>query len=95
MEVLRREEDFYDLGMEYFGRAMGMGVVYCEVMFDVQAHTRRGVGIEVVLSGLRRARKEAERTSGVSINNPCSSEKNANEIVENKLYSVSPERPLS
>jgi adenosine deaminase len=79
MEVLRREEDFYDLAVEYFERARRMGVLYCEVMFDVQAHMRRGVGIEVVLSGLGRARREAERTLGVSFA-PCSEEKkNADE----------------
>jgi adenosine deaminase len=66
MDVLRTEEDFYDLGVSYFKRAREMGVVYCEVLFDVQAHTRRGVGSEVLMCGLRRARKVAESELGVS-----------------------------
>lgn len=66
MEVLRTEEDFFDLGMEYFIRAKEMGVLYCEVMVDVQAHTRRGVEIEGLMRGLGRARKEADMEIGVS-----------------------------
>lgn len=66
MEVLRTERDFYDLGMEYFRKAKEMGVVYCEVMFDMQAHTRRGVEIGVLMGGLGRARRDAEESLGVS-----------------------------
>jgi adenosine deaminase len=66
MEVLRTERDFHDLAMSYFERAKEMGIVYCEVMFDVQAHTRRGVGIEVLMAGLRSARREAATSLGVS-----------------------------
>lgn len=66
MEVLRDEEDFFDLVVEYCERARGMGAVYCEVMVDLQAHTRRGVAVECVMSGLRRAREEVEGRLGVS-----------------------------
>jgi adenosine deaminase len=66
MEVLRTERDFYDLAIAYFGRAKEMGVVYCEVMFDVQAHTRRGVEIGTLMTGLGSAKKEAEVELGVS-----------------------------
>lgn len=66
MEVLRTEEDFYELAMSYFERAKGMGVRYCEVMVDVQRHTRRGVGIEVIFSALRRAREGGEKKFNVS-----------------------------
>jgi adenosine deaminase len=66
MEVLQTQEDFYELAMAYFLRARDMGVVYCEVMFDVQAHTRRGVEIGVLMAGLKGAREEAEMALGVS-----------------------------
>ena len=65
MEVLQSEQDFHDLGIEYFKRAKQMGVLYCEVMFDVQAHTRRGVEIGVLMRGLESARREADEL-GVS-----------------------------
>ncbi|TVY57226.1 putative deaminase [Lachnellula cervina] len=60
MECLREERDFYELGMEYFARASRMGVRYCEVMFDPQAHTRRGIPVPVLMAGLRRAELDAE-----------------------------------
>ncbi|KAN0090354.1 putative adenosine deaminase [Hyaloscypha variabilis] len=67
MEVLQSEQDFHDLGIEYFKRAKQMGVLYCEVMFDVQAHTRRGVEIGVLMRGLESARREADEL-GVKVN---------------------------
>ncbi len=63
--MLKTKEDFHDLAMAYFYRAKDMGVLYCEVMFDIQAHTRRGVGIAIVMRGLESARKKAEITLGV------------------------------
>ncbi|KAH8763422.1 hypothetical protein BGZ57DRAFT_956238 [Hyaloscypha finlandica] len=68
MEVLRTEGDFHDLAIAYFGRAKEMGVVYCEVMFDVQAHTRRGVEIGTLMRGLGSAKKEAEVELGLMVN---------------------------
>ncbi|PVH80288.1 adenine deaminase/adenosine deaminase [Cadophora sp. DSE1049] len=59
MDCLRTERDFYDLAWSYFERARGMNVRYCEVFVDLQAHTRRGVGVESVLRGLGRAREDA------------------------------------
>ncbi|KAL2069973.1 hypothetical protein VTL71DRAFT_14653 [Oculimacula yallundae] len=59
MECLRTEEDFYDLAWAYFERAAELNVVYCEVMVDLQAHTRRGVSVEDVMRGLKRAREQA------------------------------------
>ncbi|KAJ5750999.1 Adenosine/adenine deaminase [Penicillium manginii] len=42
-EVLRTEDDFYDLAMAYLSRCATMNVRYAEPFFDIQAHTRRGV----------------------------------------------------
>ena len=66
MEVLRVEEDFYDLAMTYFERAALMNVRYSEIFFDPQAHTRRGVSLEALMRGLRRAQLEAEQRLQVS-----------------------------
>lgn len=60
MECLITEEDFYELAMGYFTKAHEMGVRYCEVMFDPQAHTRRGIPIPTFMSGIRRAQIDAE-----------------------------------
>ena len=67
MNVLRNEEDFYDLAMDYFKRARGEGVVHIDMHFDPQAHLQRGVPLEVVMAGLLKAKQEAEETLDLSI----------------------------
>ncbi|MGD8684671.1 MAG: adenosine deaminase [Chloroflexota bacterium] len=65
MSVLRGEEDFYDLAMAYFTRVAAQNLVYVELFFDPQAHTGRGVGFDTVITGLRRAQREAEGRLGI------------------------------
>src|SRR5438309_1408204 len=65
MSVLREERDFYDLALAYFRKAHSQNVVYAEVFFDPQAHTRRGIPFQTVIDGLTRAQQEAEKSLGV------------------------------
>lgn len=65
MDVLRLEEDFYELAMGYFTKAVQMNVRYAEVFFDPQAHVRRGVNLDTVMQGLRRAQSDAQKLLGV------------------------------
>lgn len=65
-QVLFTDEDYYDLAMNYFQRAAKMNVRYCEPFFDPQGHTSRGVPIESVMKGLRRAQIDAEKKLNVS-----------------------------
>ncbi len=58
--VLRQEEDFYDLGMAYFRKAAVDNVRHAEIFFDPQTHTDRGIPYSVVIEGLLRAAKDAE-----------------------------------
>lgn len=55
MEVLQKEEDFYELAFEYLKRAAANNVRHVEIFFDPQAHTSRGVVFETVINGLYRA----------------------------------------
>lgn len=57
--VLRTEEDFFDLTWAYLQRAHADGVVHCEVFFDPQTHSERGVPFGVVVSGIGRALDQA------------------------------------
>lgn len=66
MEVLKTEEDFYELAMDYFVKAAAMNVRYCEPFFDPQAHTRRGVKFDSFMKGFKRAQVDAERNLNVS-----------------------------
>lgn len=67
MSVLRTEEDFYDLAMDYFKRARGEGVVHIDMHFDPQAHLQRGVPLEVVMNGLLKAKQEAEEALDLTV----------------------------
>lgn len=67
-EVLRQEDDFYELAMEYFERCQEMNVRYVEPFFDIQAHTRRGVAAADVLNGYLRAKKDGVAKFGVHSN---------------------------
>ncbi|KAM0544560.1 hypothetical protein ACHAPJ_011777 [Fusarium lateritium] len=64
-EVLLKEQDFYDLAMDYLKRCKEMNVRYVEPFFDIQAHTRRGVSAEDVLNGYLRAQRDGATTYGV------------------------------
>jgi len=65
MNVLIREQDFHDLAWSYLEKAQQHNILYAEIFFDPQAHTRRGVPFEVVIDGLQRAIADARVTLGV------------------------------
>lgn len=65
-DVLRSEQDFYDLALAYFTRAAADGVVHAEIMFDPQSHTARGVRFAMAIEGLLAAMREAERSLGMT-----------------------------
>ncbi|WP_243076658.1 adenosine deaminase [Microbacterium sp. SS28] len=55
VEVLRSREDFAEMTRRYLRRAAKAGVKHAEVSFDIQAHIRRGVPMDVVVRGIRDA----------------------------------------
>jgi adenosine deaminase len=65
-DVLQRPEDFTALAEAYFTRAAAQGVRHAEVFVDPQAHTSRGVPLEVVMEGLGEAFRTAEQRHGLS-----------------------------
>lgn len=66
MNVLKTEQDFFDLAMAYFAKASTQGVVHSELFFDPQAHLARGVPFEVVINGLDQAVRQSKLTHGLS-----------------------------
>jgi adenosine deaminase len=64
--VLQRPEDYTDLADAYLARAAAQGVRHAEVFVDPQAHTSRGVPVEVVMEGLGEAFGHAQERHGVS-----------------------------
>jgi len=65
--VLVAEDDFDAMAWAYFRRAARDNVVHCEVFFDPQTHTARGIDIGVVIRGLDRAARRAEAELGLSV----------------------------
>jgi len=68
MNVLREEQDFYELAYQYFEKVAEENVVYVEPFFDPQAHTGRGVDFATVIDGIHRAQLDAERQLGIKSN---------------------------
>jgi adenosine deaminase len=64
--VLLTQADFHDLAAAYFARAAADGVRHCEIMFDPQTHTHRGVAFGTVIGGLLSAMEEAEVRHGIT-----------------------------
>lgn len=51
MNVLQDEDDFRDLAVAYLEKARQHNVKHCEMFFDPQAHTSRGVPFDTVING--------------------------------------------
>lgn len=64
--VLIHEQDFYDLAMAYFEKCAEDHVVHTEMFFDPQTHTDRGIGFDIVINGLTRACRDAEKKWGIT-----------------------------
>lgn len=66
LQVLRTEQDFYDLARAYLTRAREGGVRRAEIFFDPQQHLRNGVPLEAVFGGLSAALADAQAEHGLS-----------------------------
>ncbi|MFU8926758.1 adenosine deaminase [Acinetobacter puyangensis] len=64
--VLREEQDFYDLTWAYLEKCQQDHVVHTEIFFDPQTHTDRGVAFATVFNGIYRACQDAEQKLGIS-----------------------------
>ena len=64
--VLMTEQDFYDVAYAYYSKAHRDTVKHVEIFFDPQTHTDRGISFKDVITGLTRARIDAEQHFGIS-----------------------------
>ena len=65
-DVLRSEQDFYDLTWAYLQKCQAQNVIHVEPFFDPQTHTDRGIPFEVVLGGIQQALKDGQQRLGIS-----------------------------
>ncbi len=66
MNVLRTEEDFFDLTMAYLNRARADNVRHAEIFFDPQGHTGRGVPFDTAISGILTALQMSRAQFGMT-----------------------------
>ncbi|MGP3791890.1 adenosine deaminase [Pseudomonas sp. B392_1p] len=64
-DVLRTEQDFYDLTWAYLKQCQSQRVVHTEPFFDPQTHTDRGIPFEVVVNGISQALKDGRGQLGI------------------------------
>lgn len=64
--VLKTEQDFYDLTWAYIQKCKTQHITHIEPFFDPQTHTDRGVAFEVVINGISQALQDAHRQYGIS-----------------------------
>ena len=64
MNVLRTEEDFFDLTAAYLARARADNVRHVEIFFDPQGHTARGLPFDTAISGILGALDDAAKRHG-------------------------------
>ncbi|MEZ5919737.1 MAG: adenosine deaminase [Parvularculaceae bacterium] len=66
MNVLRTEEDFFDLTMAYLNRVRADNVRHVEIFFDPQGHTERAVPFDTAISGILTALDRSKTDFGIT-----------------------------
>ena len=65
-KVLIEEQDFFDLTWDYVLKCKEDNIVHTEIFFDPQTHTDRGIKFDIVINGIYKALKKAEKEFGLS-----------------------------
>ena len=66
MNVLRTEQDFYDLTWAYLEKVNAQNVRHVEIFFDPQGHVDRGISFETALNGIHSALSTAQKEFDMS-----------------------------
>jgi len=65
-KVLIKEQDFFDLTWAYVLKCKEDNIVHTEIFFDPQTHTDRGIKFDIVINGIYKALKKAEKEFDLS-----------------------------
>jgi len=66
MNVLRTEQDFYDLTWAYLAKVSQQAVRRVEIFFDPQGHLERGIAFETALNGIYNALVDGQKNFDIS-----------------------------
>ena len=64
--VLRTEQDFYDLTWAYLQKCQAQGVFHVEPFYDPQTHTERGIPFEAAINGISGAMRDGREQLGIT-----------------------------
>ncbi|MFL2894464.1 MAG: adenosine deaminase [Candidatus Pelagibacter sp.] len=65
-KVLLKEKDFFELTWAYALKCKEENIVHTEIFFDPQTHTNRGISFDIIINGIYKALKKAEKEFGLS-----------------------------
>jgi len=65
-KVLLKEKDFFELTWAYALKCKEDNIVHTEIFFDPQTHTNRGISFDIIINGIYKALKKAEKEFGLS-----------------------------
>lgn len=65
-QVLKTEQDFYDMTWAYLTRVNRDNVKHVELFTDTQTHTDRGIATQTVIDGIDRALRDGEQQLGIT-----------------------------
>jgi len=60
-KVLLKEKDFFELTWAYALKCKEDNIVHTEIFFDPQTHTNRGISFDIIINGIYKALKKAEK----------------------------------
>ena len=66
-DTLKTRQDYFDLAMNYFENVAPMNVRHCEIFFDPQGHTSRGISWDIMMGGFKDAQIKAQRDLKVGL----------------------------
>ncbi len=66
MNVLRTEQDFFDLTWAYLQKVNEQAVRHVEIFFDPQGHVARGIAFQTALNGIHSALVQGQRDFNIS-----------------------------
>ncbi|CAG9297869.1 adenosine deaminase [Celerinatantimonas diazotrophica] len=64
--VLLYQQDFFDLTWHYLLQCHRENVRHCEIFFDPQTHTQRGIAFETVINGIIQALEKGRQELGIT-----------------------------
>lgn len=64
-KILKTEEDFYDITIQYLKKARSQNILHTEIFIDFQTYTKRNISPDIIMNGIKQAIKDS-KPEGIS-----------------------------